>query len=225
MGPAHGDADSRSLTTVVVEVLERAGFNVLYPADTQNLCCGMAFASKGFTAEGDAKARELERALSSASENGRFPVLVDMSPCLYRMKETFTSQIQLYDPVRFILDHAIPKLRFRTLPGTVAVHTTCSAEKMGLGSRLKTLAGMCSERVVVPHGIGCCGWAGDRGFTYPELNASALAPLRDALPAECQGGYSTSRTCEIGLSLHSGKHYQSILYLVEKSTRPENMSP
>jgi len=222
MGPAQGDADSRSLTTVVAEVLERAGFNVLYPADIHNLCCGMAFASKGFTDEGDEKAHELERALLAASENGRFPVLVDMSPCLYRMKETFTSNIPLYDPVRFILDHAIPKLRFHPLPGTVTIHTTCSAEKLGLSSRLKTLAGMCSEKVVVPQGIGCCGWAGDRGFTYPELNASALAPLRAALPAECQGGYSTSRTCEIGLSLHSGKHYQSIFYLVEKSTRPES---
>jgi D-lactate dehydrogenase len=225
MGSAKGDADSRSLPTVVVEVLERAGFNVSYPANIQNLCCGMAFASKGFTAEGDAKARELERALSDASASGRFPVLVDMSPCLYRMKETFTSRMSLYEPVQFILDHALPKLRFHTLPGTVAIHTTCSAEKMGLGARLKTLAGMCSERVVVPQGIGCCGWAGDRGFTYPELNASALAPLRDAMPAECQGGYSTSRTCEIGLSLHSGKHYQSILYLVEKSTRPGNANP
>ncbi len=225
MGPAHGDADSRPLTTVIAQVLERAGFNVLYPANIHNLCCGMAFASKGFTAEGDEKAHELERALLAASENGRFPVLVDMSPCLYRMKETFTSRMQLYEPVRFILDHALPKLRFRKLPGTVAIHTTCSAEKMGLGPQLKTLAGMCSDKVVVPQGIGCCGWAGDRGFTYPELNASALAPLRDALPSECQGGYSTSRTCEIGLSLHSGKHYQSILYLVEKSTRPENTGP
>ena len=221
MGPAHGDSDARSLTTVVVEVLDRAGFNVSYPASTNNLCCGMAFASKGFTAEGDAKAQELERSLFAASHNGRFPVLVDMSPCLYRMKETFTSRMQLYEPVQFILDHALPKLTFRKLPGMVAIHTTCSAEKMGLASRLKNLAGMCSEKVVVPQGIGCCGWAGDRGFTYPELNASALAPLRAALPPECQGGYSTSRTCEIGLSMHSDTHYQSILYLVEKSTRPD----
>jgi D-lactate dehydrogenase len=225
MGPALGDPDTRSLSTVVREVLERAGFNVSYPANINNLCCGMAFASKGFTAAGDAKAQELERALFAASDSGRFPVLVDMSPCLYRMKETFTADMQLYEPVRFILDHALPKLTFCKLPGTVAVHTTCSAEKMGLASPLKTLAGMCSEKVVVPQGIGCCGWAGDRGFTYPELNASALAPLRDALPPECQGGYSTSRTCEIGLSLHSGKHYQSILYLVEKSTRPDTSNP
>ena len=84
---------------------------------------------------------------------------------------------------------------------------------------LKAVAERCAERVIVPHGVGCCGWAGDRGFTVPELNAAALARLRDAIPEGCEGGYSTSRTCEIGLSEHSGIPYRSILYLVEKATR------
>ncbi len=179
----------------------------------------MAFASKGFKEQGDRKARELEATLMRASGNGKYPVLVDMSPCLYRMKEVFTSGLTLYEPVRFVLEHIAPYLPLKQLPETVAIHTTCSAEKMELAGDLKMLAEKCAQNVVVPHGVGCCGWAGDRGFTYPELNASALAPLRKALPAECTAGYSTSRTCEIGLSLHSGRHYQSILYLVEKATR------
>ena len=33
-------------------------------------------------------------------------------------------------------------------------------------------------------------------------------------------GYSNSRTCEIGLSLHSGLYYKSILYLVDECTKP-----
>ena len=90
---------------------------------------------------------------------------------------------------------------------------------MGLAGSLKSVAERCAEQVIVPHGVGCCGWAGDRGFTVPELNAAALAPLRAAIPAGCEGGYSTSRTCEIGLSEHSGIPYRSILYLVEKATR------
>ncbi|MGB6650360.1 MAG: hypothetical protein WBG01_17665, partial [Bacteroidota bacterium] len=68
--------------------------------------------------------------------------------------------------------------------------------------------------------VGCCGWAGDRGFSFPELNASALHDLRGALPADCTEGYSTSRTCEIGLSLHSGKPYRSILSIVDECTQP-----
>jgi D-lactate dehydrogenase len=219
MGPAKDDGDGRSLTGVVVELLHRAGFDVIYPEKMDSLCCGMPFASKGFKAQGDARAKELEAALLKASRNGALPVLVDMSPCLYRMKEAFSSSLPLLEPVQFVLEHAAPRLTFHKLPITVAVHTTCSAEKLGLAGGLKAVAERCAERVIVPHGVGCCGWAGDRGFTVPELNTAALARLREAIPEECEGGYSTSRTCEIGLSEHGGIPYRSILYLVERSTR------
>jgi len=219
MGVAKGDADRRSLVTVIPILLERAGFAVVYPDNLPDLCCGMAFASKGFKEQGDRKARELEAALVKASCDGAYPVLVDMSPCLLRMKETFTSGLTLYEPVQFVLECAVPRLTLKKLPETVAIHSTCSSDKMGLAGDLKALAEQCAQKVVVPHGVECCGWAGDRGFTVPELNASALASLRPSLPADCSAGYSTSRTCEIGLSLHSGRHYQSIIYLVERASR------
>ena len=72
----------------------------------------------------------------------------------------------------------------------------------------------------MPDAVGCCGFAGDRGFTHPELNEHALRHLRPALPADCSGGYSTSRTCEIGLSDAAGIPYESILYLVDRCARP-----
>jgi len=75
------------------------------------------------------------------------------------------------------------------------------------------------ERVIVPEHVACCGWSGDRGFNYPELNAAALKDLRGQLPDDCESGYSTSRTCEIGLSLHSGRYYRSIVYLLDRCTR------
>lgn len=82
----------------------------------------------------------------------------------------------------------------------MALHPTCSTIKMGLQTTLKAIAETCAERVVVPAQVHCCGWSGDRGFTYPELNASALQDLRNALPVDRVSGYSASRTCEIGLS-------------------------
>ena len=87
---------------------------------------------------------------------------------------------------------------------------------MGLQGKLKKIAEACVERVIVPDEVTCCGWSGDRGFTYPELNASALRNLKSALPDSCTCGYSTSRTCEIGLSLHSGRYYRSVIYLVDR---------
>ena len=218
MGIARGEEPGDSVTTVARRLLERAECNVVYPARIAHLCCGMAYASKGFKAIGDKKARELEQSLLDASHKGEYPVLVDMSPCLFRMKECFTSGLKLYEPVQFIAEHLVDRLTFKKLPRTVAVHTTCSAEKMGLAGNLESLAGLCAEKVVVPAHIGCCGWAGDRGFTRPELNASALARLRSSLPADCEAGYSTSRTCEIGLSVHSGIPYSSILHLVDECT-------
>ena len=71
----------------------------------------------------------------------------------------------------------------------------------------------------MPDHVGCCGFAGDRGFNYPELNASALQHLRAGVAGKCTAGYSTSRTCEIGLSEMGGIPYQSILYLVERCSR------
>jgi D-lactate dehydrogenase len=218
MGADGGSEDTRSVSTLILSLLDRAGYDVVLPPNRDDLCCGMAFASKGFKKQGDRKARELEDALLMASEQGTLPVLVDMSPCLYRMKETFTSDIRLYDPVRFALEFLVDRLTIRKLPETVAVHTTCSSEKMGLAGPLRRLASMCADTVVVPEGIGCCGWAGDRGFTVPELNASALDGLQGKLPANCGAGYSTSRTCEIGLSLHAGIPYSSVLYLLDRAS-------
>ncbi|WP_010665626.1 FAD-binding and (Fe-S)-binding domain-containing protein [Marinilabilia salmonicolor] len=201
------------------QLLEKAGFNVVFPEGLKNLCCGMAFDSKGFKEQGLRKARELDQALLKASQNGKYPVYCDMSPCLLRMKETLSSELDLYEPVEFILKYFPDRLHFKKLNKKIAIHTTCSSTKMGLESKLLQVAQMCAEEVIVPDEVGCCGWAGDRGFTHPELNASALKPLRRQLPDDVECGYSTSRTCEIGLSLHSGISYKSIVYLVDEATQ------
>jgi len=220
MGKSADHGPGPGLTGKTMQLLQKAGFEVLLPENLDELCCGMAFDSKGFKRQGERKARELESALLSTTQNGRIPVYCDMSPCLLRMKETLDKRLQLYEPVEFILTYFPGKVRFTQVPYKVAIHTTCSSVKMGLDRQLVKLAGLCAREVVVPDEVGCCGWAGDRGFTVPRLNASALKMLRSQLPADVTGGYSTSRTCEIGLSLHGGISYRSIVYLVDKATQP-----
>lgn len=204
-----------------IQVLQKAGYQVIIPPNVHQLCCGMAFDSKGFKHEGLRKARELEAALLQASDNGNIPVYCDMSPCLLRMKEVLSPVLKLYEPVEFILTFLTGKLTFTQLPQRVAVHSTCSTAKMGLDRQLAVLAAMCAREVIVPDDIGCCGWAGDRGFTKPELNASALKLLKSKIPEGIVHGYSTSRTCEIGLTLHSGISYKSIIYLVDEATNDQ----
>ncbi len=82
------------------------------------------------------------------------------------------------------------------------------------------LASACAEEVFLSEDKGCCGFAGDKGFTRPELNASALQRLKSSIPDHCDRGYSNSRTCEIGLSLHSDIPFQSIVYLVDECFGP-----
>ncbi len=217
MGPAKGDP-SDPLMDVTVRLLERAGYGVVFPAEMGKLCCGKAMETKGLYAQADALARELNQALLEASDNGKHLVLCDTSPCLARMKKTLSSRLTLMDPIEFVMTQAVDRLTLHKLPRTVALHPTCSTRSMGLAGQMAELASKCAERVVVPTGINCCGFSGDKGFHRPELNASALADLRDQI-ADCDEGYSVSRTCEIGLTLHGGKNYRNILYLVEEASR------
>jgi len=46
-----------------------------------------------------------------------------------------------------------------------------------------------------------------------------LKDLKPQLNLSVKNGYSTSRTCEIGLSLHSGINYKSIVYLVDRTSQ------
>ena len=64
----------------------------------------------------------------------------------------------------------------------------------------------------------CCGFAGDKGFTTPELNTHPLRTLMDAVQ-QCSEGISTSRTCEIGLTQHGGIDYHGLVYLVDRVTQ------
>ena len=113
------------------------------------------------------------------------------------------------------------KLEFTPTDRPIAIHITCSMRKMGLANILISLAKLCSTQVFIPEEVGCCGFAGDKGFTQPELNTYALRKLRPQLTKAGIGiGYSNSRTCEIGLATNTGIPYVSIAYLVDQCTRP-----
>ena len=210
--------DDPAVTQTTIALLDKAGYHVSIPTEVDSLCCGMAFDSKGFKEQGREKAQELGRALLDASESGRHPVYVDLDPCVWNMKGALDGRLRIFDAVEFSLNFLVDRLEFHKRDETVAIHTTCSGTKMGHGAGLERLASLCASRVIVPDGVGCCGWAGDRGFTVPELTGSALHNLKNSITTDCTGGYSTSRTCEIGLSLHSGISYKSIMHLINRCT-------
>ena len=215
MGPARGDPVQEALPTVTERLLTKAGFGVIYPRGLDGYCCGQPFESKGIAETADRKSAELEQALLEASQGGELPIVFDTSPCAYRMKRFLGERLRVSDINEFLHDAILPRLEIRKSSEAIAVHPVCSVRKMGLEGKLVKVAEACADRVTVPAEVGCCGWAGDKGFTTPELNQHALRDLKPALPEGCSRGYSTSRTCEIGLSQQGGIPYQSIVYLVD----------
>ncbi|WP_095068119.1 FAD-binding and (Fe-S)-binding domain-containing protein [Pseudomonas sp. Irchel 3A18] len=219
MGPAATDREQTSLLDKTRGLLEKAGYQVVFPDNQDSLCCGQPFASKGYNQQADEKRQELLAALIKASRGGLDPIYCDTSPCTLRLVQDLKdTRLDLYDPVRFIRTHLLDKLTFTPQQEPIAVHVTCSTQHLGESQALIELARLCSVNVVIPEGIHCCGFAGDKGFTTPELNAHALRSLKDAVQY-CNEGISTSRTCEIGLSQHGGIDYHGLVYLVDRVTR------
>ncbi|WP_300728187.1 FAD-binding and (Fe-S)-binding domain-containing protein [Pseudomonas sp.] len=223
MGPAAGDSEQMSLLDKTRGLLEKAGYQVVFPDNLDALCCGQPFASKGYAEQAEHKRQELLGALLHASRGGLDPIYCDTSPCTLRMVQDLgETRLDLYDPVRFIRTHLVDKLNFTPQTASIAVHVTCSTQHLGESQALIDIARLCSTDVVIPEGIHCCGFAGDKGFTTPQLNAHSLRTLKDAVQ-HCSEGISTSRTCEIGLSQHGGIDYHGLVYLVDRVSTPKTL--
>ena len=218
MGLAKEAPVEHPLVDEVCHLLNKAGYEVIFPEGMDKMCCGQIWESKGMLDIADRKSGELEDALWNASEQGRYPVLCAQSPCLHRMKKVM-KKMKLYEPAEFIMTFLKDRLDFHPIDRHIALHLTCSTREMGVADDLIALAKLCSNNVYLPEGVGCCGFAGDRGFTYPEMNKYALRKLRPQIEEHhIEVGYSNSRTCEIGLQSNTGIPYMSIVYLVNECT-------
>ena len=207
------------LVDKVVAFLGKAGWEVIYPEGMSNLCCGMIWNSKGMPDIAQQKTAELEQALLKASEGGKLPIVCDQSPCLHHMRQHM-EQVKPLELMEFIHDYVAQDLEFTPTSEPIALHLTCSTRLMKIDDKVLDLAKRCSTSVLIPEGVGCCGFAGDKGFTHPELNAYALRKLRPQIEAAgIKRGFSNSRTCEIGLTTHSGVPYQSLIYLIDEVTK------
>mgnify|MGYP001216101611 CR=1 FL=1 len=216
MGPAHLDAEQTPLRDKTQQLLEKAGFQVIYPEAMDNNCCGQPFASKGYPKQAADKLNELGLMLLRASRNGQDPIYSDTSPCTLRLIQDLNDpRLKIYDSVRFLREEVLPRLEIKPLETKIAVHITCSTQHMKQADNFLAIAKQCVQEIVLPEGIHCCGFAGDKGFTLPALNHHALRDLAAQVDS-CSAGFSSSRTCEVGLSSYSNLSYQHLVYLVDK---------
>ena len=218
MGQSKHGGKIHDLVDEVIQLMAKAGYEVIFPEGMERMCCGQIWESKGMLDIADRKSAELELALWKASDEGRYPVLCAQSPCLHRMRKVM-HKMKLYEPAEFIMKYLVTRLDFHPIDRHIALHLTCSTRQMGVDDDMIALAKLCSRNVFLPEGVGCCGFAGDRGFTFPELNKYGLRKLRPQIEANhIEVGYSNSRTCEIGLESNTGIPYMSIVYLVNECT-------
>lgn len=221
MGNSKGyKKDDPKLVNLTEKLLQRAGYTIIYPEGINGLCCGMPWSSKGFKKEGATISNALEQALLKATENGKYPVMYDMSSCFYTSLHAFSenSKLKIYDPIQFMLEMVMPKLQIKFKKDIVTVFPVCSAKKVGMVDNLVKISEMCSDEVKLVE-TNCCGFAGDRGFTFPELNEHGQRHLKEQIPTSCHEGYSTNRPCEIGMSEFSDVPFKSIFYMIDEVTR------
>ena len=218
MGQSRKGGKIHDLVDEVIQLMAKAGYEVIFPEGMERMCCGQIWESKGMLDIADRKSAELEQALWKASEQGKYPVLCAQSPCLHRMRKVM-KKMKLYEPAEFIMTYLKDRLEFHPTNQHIALHLTCSTRLMGVDKDMIALAKLCSNNVYLPEGVGCCGFAGDRGFTFPEMNSYGLRKLRPQIEKNhIEVGYSNSRTCEIGLETNTGIPYMSIVYLVNSCT-------
>jgi len=230
-GRLRGEPDDFSLVDVFLTVTARAGVAVFIPPDLTGTCCGVPFSSKGYDRAYELAVNRIIDRMWRWSDSGRLPIVVDASPCAYSLRtcrEHLTPEhrqqfdrLQVLDSVRFAHDTLLPRLAIIRQLASVALHPVCSLIKLGLVTELKSIVAACSQKAVVPPSAGCCGFAGDRGYLVPELTASATRQeAAEVRAGNFDGHYSSSRTCEIGMTRATGSVYRSYLYLLEQASRP-----
>lgn len=186
-------------------VLEKLGFLVEYPNDVNNQCCGQMYHSQLNNAQQQASQNLLKKIDFSKYEY----VITDNSSCSNFIKQ---QGVEIINISKLILKY-IDTLEIKKIYNKIALHIDCSTSKQNINQKYIDIIEKCCEKVVVPERIYCCGFAGDKGFVTPELNASSLNLLAPQVKG-CDIGISFNRSCQIGLSNKSGVEYISFVELI-----------
>jgi len=211
------------LVNTLNTIATRTGRSLRIPKGINDTCCSQVFSSKGYEEAANNIQEKTIHLIWESSNNGVLPILVDTSPCTYQFlhptpglsKVTLEKldQLKFVDIIQF-LSQCIADKDYPALNNKIVLHPTCSTEKMGDRKQMVALAEKCAEEVIMPVHWGCCGFAGDRGLIVPELNQTAMIYEANDVQGQ-KTGYSTSRTCEVGMMSNTELNYSSIAYLVK----------
>ncbi|WP_318216061.1 (Fe-S)-binding protein [Streptomyces sp. SCL15-6] len=198
------------------------------PEGLGDLCCGIPWQSKGYTAgHRTMAARTLEALWQAADRAGcpwsatppRAPTAWSNSPTPWGEPDRARfASLRFVDSVVFIAEHLLPAPTPRRL-GSLALHPTCSTVHLGIDDALRIVAAAVGDEVTAPDSWGCCAFAGDRGLLHPEITAAATAAQAAEITERTYDAYaSCNRTCETGMTRATGRPYRHLLELLDEAT-------
>lgn len=228
------ETSERSLgaTRSLLALCNRAGITVRTPEGVNGLCCGTPWSSKGMKTGLKTIAFKTLTTLWEASEEGDLPIVCDAASCTEGLKnlqkfagtDSKFEKLKFVDAVEFVFDDVMPRLHVTRRYKRIALHPTCSSERLAISHTFLELASLVADDAVVPTEWQCCGFAGDRGLLHPELTASATREESVEITSGAFDAYvSVNRTCELALTKATGHNYQHIVELVEQATRPRSV--
>ncbi len=221
------DQDAPGVQASFEQLCAAAGVELLVPKGISAACCGTPWSSKGMVGGlADMHARTLEL-LREATRDGELAVICDASSCTEGLLHTLESEqpqpgqrpLRVRDAVEFTATELLPLLDGGwDQVESLALHPTCSSQRMGLNPALVTVAAAVAKTVHIPSSWGCCGFAGDRGMLHPELTASATAAQAAEVVAMGAAVHaSCNRTCELGMTRATGKDYVHVLEVLAQA--------
>ncbi len=202
------------LQASVESLCKKAKISVIYPKNIAKMCCGKIYDdNKKLFNE---NLNFLRRELDNATNGGKIKVVVDHSSCYYTLLKNLDG-FEILDISEFLLEIA-PRLEIVKSHEKILVHQLCLLKKLGKAHNIVTLAKMLSDDVEVIKSFECCGFAGNNGFSTPELNQSSTRFLKYE-SANFTKGVSSSSTCQIGLNSYGNIEFTSIAALLDEHSR------
>jgi D-lactate dehydrogenase len=225
MGTYQGK--QKNLIETFMSVCNKSGINVQVLDKVSGSCCSQVFSSKGFKDAHAYTANNIVDMLFRSSREGALPIVIDVSSCAYTLhhlrpvlsvdNQLKFDRLLILDSVDFLHDYVLPNAIVTKRKGSIALHPVCSLEKMKTEQKFIKVARHFADEVTVPKNAGCCGMAGDRGFMFPELTASATHhEAMEVSSKQYDAYYSSTKTCEMAMSEAVKANYESILYLVDE---------
>ena len=215
--PNQGYDDDRSLQQVVESLCNKAHIDIIYPKHIENLCCGLSF--ENYDDVHERAVKDLHDALMIASQNGKYPIVIDHSAC-FNHAFKHMPDLEINDISEFLCKYVVPHLDIEKCDERVIVHKQCKIKSLNKSQYIEDLARLCTDHVFNIKSFACDGFAGQKGFFTPELNKSATKDLAGEI-AEYGAtlGVSSSSTCEIGLGESGGIPFVGVAFLLDRCSK------